>query len=79
LPTAVQLSPWSVEREDSVLAARRNGDRTLVLCWPPFEDDKASYDVLRAYRGGTLVASTAGTSASIAGVSPGRRCYASPR
>ena len=26
-------------REDSVRAARRHGDRTLVLCWPPFDDD----------------------------------------
>jgi len=49
-------APWTaVEREDSVRVARRHGDRTLVLCWPPFEDDHASYDVLRAYRGDTLV------------------------
>ena len=49
-------SAWMpVEREDSVLAARRHGDRTLVLCWPPFDDDRSSYAVLRAYRGDTLV------------------------
>ena len=49
-------APWMpIEREDSVLAARRHGDRTLVLCWPPFEDDRSSYTVLRAYRGDTLV------------------------
>src|SRR5256885_10444276 len=49
-------SPWiAIEREDSVRAARRHGERTLVLCWPPFDDDRASYSVLRAFRGDTLV------------------------
>ena len=49
-------APWTaIEREDSVRAARRHGDRTLVLCWPPYDDDRASYSVLRAYRGDTLV------------------------
>jgi hypothetical protein len=48
--------PWTaIEREDSVRAARRHRDRTLVLCWPPFDDDLGSYAVLRAYRGDTLV------------------------
>ena len=48
--------PWTaIERDDSMHAARRHGDRTLVLCWPPFDDDRASYAVLRAYRGDTLV------------------------
>ena len=48
--------PWTViEREDSVRAARRHGERTLVLCWPPFDDDRASYAVLRAYGGDRLV------------------------
>lgn len=29
----------------------KHRDRTLVLCWPPYEDDAASYAPLRAYRG----------------------------
>ena len=53
---ALARGPWTaIEREDSVRAARRHQDRTLVLCWPPFDDDRASYAVLRAYRGDTLV------------------------
>lgn len=49
-------APWTeVERAASVAAARRHRDRTLVLCWPPYGDDAASYDVVRAYRGGTVV------------------------
>jgi len=49
-------TPWTaVEAADSVAAARRHGNRTLVLCWPPFDDDAASYAVLRAYRGDKLV------------------------
>jgi hypothetical protein len=53
---ALPRGPWTaIEREDSMHAARRHGDRTLVLCWPPFDDDRASYAVLRAYRGDTLV------------------------
>ena len=52
----VARAPWmAIRREDSVRAARRHGDRTLVLCWPPFDDDRASYSVLRAYRGATLI------------------------
>jgi len=48
--------PWTpIEKEDSLVAARRHRDRTLVLCWPPFDDDRASYAVLRAYRGERLV------------------------
>jgi hypothetical protein len=38
-----------------VTAARRNSDRTLVLCWPPYDDDAASYDALRAYRGAVAI------------------------
>jgi hypothetical protein len=49
-------SPWtSIEHADSMRAARRHGDRTLVLCWPPYDDDRASYAVLRAYHGDTLI------------------------
>ena len=37
------------------MAARGHRERTLVLCWPPYDDDAASYAVLRAYRGDTLI------------------------
>jgi hypothetical protein len=48
--------PWSViHKGDSIEAARRHRDRTLLLCWPPYDDDSASYDVLRAYRGDTVI------------------------
>jgi hypothetical protein len=48
--------PWTaIERSASVGAARRHPDRSLVLCWPPYEDDGASYAVLRAYRGDVVV------------------------
>ena len=48
--------PWTeVERSASVEAARRHAGRTLVLCWPPYADDGASYAVLHAYRGDVLV------------------------
>jgi hypothetical protein len=48
--------PWTaIEAEDSVVAARRHGDRALFLCWPPYDDDVSSYAVLRAYRGDKLV------------------------
>ena len=49
-------APWTaVERASSLAAVRRHRGRTLMLCWPPYDDDAASYDVLRAYRGETLV------------------------
>src|SRR5258705_8715805 len=48
--------PWTkIRRLSSVVAARRHGERTLVLCWPPYDDDGASYAVLKAYRGDTLI------------------------
>ena len=48
--------PWThVARATSVVAARRHRDRTLVLCWPPYDDDEGSYAVLRAYRGDVVV------------------------
>ena len=48
--------PWThVLRASSLAAVRRHRDRTLVLCWPPYGDDAASYAVLRAYRGDTVV------------------------
>lgn len=48
--------PWTqVRRASSVGAAREHADRTLVLCWPPFDDDRASYAALRAYRGDVII------------------------
>jgi len=48
--------PWThVARATSIVAARRHRDRTLILCWPPYGDDEASYAVLRAYRGEAVI------------------------
>jgi len=48
--------PWTeIARRSSAEAARRHPDRSLVLCWPPYEDDAASYAVLRAYRGDIVI------------------------
>lgn len=48
--------PWThVLPASSVAAVRRHRNRTLVLCWPPYGDDAASYEVLRAYRGDTVI------------------------
>lgn len=48
--------PWTgIQRASSVEAARRHRDRTLVLCWPPYDDDAASYAALRAYRGEVVI------------------------
>lgn len=50
--------PWTkVQIADAVRAVRaaRSTDRTLFLCWPPFDDDDASYAALCAYRGDTFV------------------------
>ena len=38
-----------------VAAARQYAERSLVLCWPPYDDDEASYAVLRAYRGDIVI------------------------
>ena len=47
--------PWTeVLALDSVRAVRAHPDRALFLCWPPFDDDGASYAALRAYRGPVL-------------------------
>jgi hypothetical protein len=45
----------SIERSKSAAAARRHPERALVLCWPPYDDDAASYEVLRAYRGDVVI------------------------
>jgi hypothetical protein len=48
--------PWTeIRRGASADAASRHADRTLVLCWPPYEDDAASYAALRAYRGEVVI------------------------
>jgi hypothetical protein len=48
--------PWvAVERICSAAAVRRHRPRTLFLCWPPHDDDAASYAVLRAYRGAVMI------------------------
>jgi len=39
----------------TIEAVRRHRDRTLFLCWPPHDDDAASFGALRAYRGAVLV------------------------
>jgi hypothetical protein len=48
--------PWTqIQRASAVQAARRHRERALVLCWPPFDDDAASYAALRAYRGDVVI------------------------
>ena len=48
--------PWTqIQYQPSVNAARQHSDRSLVLCWPPYADDAASYEVLRAYRGDVVI------------------------
>jgi hypothetical protein len=40
---------------DAVTAVHAHPGRVLLLCWPPFDDDAASYAALRAYRGDMLL------------------------
>jgi hypothetical protein len=48
--------PWAeVEPLGAVSAVRAHPGRVLFLCWPPFDDDSASYAPLRAYRGDVLL------------------------
>ena len=48
--------PWTEVRAASAINALRTGSgRTLFMCWPPYDDDAASYRALRAYRGDVLV------------------------
>lgn len=48
--------PWArIHRGSSVAAVRRHQSHTLMLCWPPYEDDTASYATLRAYRGDVAI------------------------
>ena len=52
----IRRRPWSeVRAADAVSAVRASPERTLFLCWPPYDDDGASYRALRAYRGDVLV------------------------
>jgi hypothetical protein len=47
---------WTqVSRATAIEAARRHPDRSLLLCWPPFDDDAASYAPLRAYGGDVVI------------------------
>ena len=39
---------------ESPSVAGRHPDRSLLMCWPPYGDDVASYATLRAYRGTTI-------------------------
>jgi hypothetical protein len=57
---ATDLAPpgrsWTHVRPASAVAAiRASFGRTLLLCWPPYDDDSASYAALRAYRGDVLL------------------------
>jgi hypothetical protein len=48
--------PWTqVAAAHAVAAVRASRDRTLLMCWPPYDDDGASYDAVRAYRGDVLL------------------------
>ena len=48
--------PWTeVEPLDAARAVRAHPGRVLLLCWPPYDDDSASYAALRAYRGDVLL------------------------
>ena len=48
--------PWTeVYPASAVAAISVNPERTLLLCWPPYEDDGASYAALRAYRGDVVL------------------------
>lgn len=46
--------PWFDVRIGGPLAAADHPDRTLFLCWPPF-DDTFAFDALSAYQGDTLI------------------------
>jgi hypothetical protein len=49
-------SPWTeVTPAHAVAAVRASRDRTLFVCWPPYDDDAASYAAVRAYRGENLL------------------------
>jgi hypothetical protein len=48
--------PWvTVEPAASVSATRQHSARTMLLSWPPYDDDDASYSALRAYQGEVVI------------------------
>jgi hypothetical protein len=48
--------PWTeVAPSHAVRAVRASRERTLFVCWPPYDDDAASYAAVRAYRGDVLL------------------------
>jgi hypothetical protein len=48
--------PWTqIAASHAVAAVRASRDRTLLVCWPPYDDDGASYAAVRAYRGDVLL------------------------
>jgi len=58
--TASDLAPvrrtWTqVRAAGAVATVKASRGRTLFLCWPPHDDDSASYAGLRAYRGELLL------------------------
>ena len=50
-----RLTWTDVPQGSAASAARRHSDRNLVLCWPPYDDDAASYAALRAYCGDVAI------------------------
>jgi len=47
---------WTeVAPSDADTAVRASRDRTLFVCWPPYDDEDASYAAVRAYRGDVLL------------------------
>lgn len=44
-----------VQRSTAVAAVRANPGRTLLICWPPPDDDAAGYAAVRAYSGDAVL------------------------
>jgi hypothetical protein len=52
----MKRAAWTaIEPLSAVAAVRRYRGHTLFLCWPPYQDDAASYEALRAYRGDVFI------------------------
>ena len=64
-PPGTATAWTAVEQASAAAAARVHPDRTLVLCWPPYDDDAASYAALRAYRGNIVVHAGEGATGSV--------------
>jgi hypothetical protein len=57
--------PWTgVRAAGAVAAVRANPGRTLFLCWPPYDEDGASYAALRAYDGDVFAYAGGGSDGS---------------